>query len=692
MCSMHVVYSTGLTIRAKAYLKGQREGKAVLYKLGAYPYGAIAPVQFLWQAPPPSAADSAPTKAGGRGQKKPTKLWIWCHAAAQDQVLCELSRAIKAYNCVMNQLDSELLPTRELSAEPGGKTTPPLSVARRNLVRFRLVGPRSHAVLMETLKPVWVSSDSNSDSGCSGSVSESESDKDGWPGGVSYPAVPKAGSEEKGESAEKWWVGGDMRVHLDLHEEALAKDYPAIRSAAGPAHFSRGAVIGMCVQDPRLFTPSERTDMVSSHYPKKHGTLDELCGNLTEEECGNLDTMSSPLVSSEDPSCSPDPLSPLPASLPPEVSYSPVWDTLVCDVVTESKLPDNELNRRRSERFVKSAVLNMGREAPQIPVMLIQQSPQSGASNDLGCGWDLIVPPNWSMAFWVALVYRGARASGVKELEKCSLESQLLHFPQDFPDTATGKQYNSEQRKQLEAHYLKRPPAKRVNYGKLLVPTPFHVRWEDLVYSWSKKVTSDLFTGGDGISEEEEEEASPPLAKRARLEGGDKASKFGVSRTSPCSTASSLSAYHGNHGEIYVLRAKQDLNSLRLFITSVLAGLKRSAGAVVSADTAVCGIFSASVQNFTIDSLLEEHVNSLVPVRVNILHSGTLHGLDCLSLPSPADLQSVASADLSEPFSGPVEEVNKHGMTVLWREELVVGSTPLSRLDVRAVRRKKGEH
>lgn len=666
-----VVSCTGLTIRAKAYLKGQREGKAVLYKHGAYPYGAIAPVQFLWQPPPPSAADSAPTEAGGRGQKKPTKLWIWCHAAAQEHVLSELKGAIKAYNCIMMQLDSELQPTGELPGEgkvtsfTDAKTMPPLGIARRNLVRFRLVGPRSHAVLMETLKPVW--DDDNSDSGCTGSVESDEAD-------------PMMASEEE-EPAEKWWVGGDVQAHLDLHEEALAKDYPAIRSAASPAQFSRGAVIGMCVQDPRLFTPSERTDMVSSHYPKKHWTLDELCGSLTEEGDSDLDAMSPPLACSESPSSSPPPFSPpLPANLPPEVSYSPVWDTSVCNVVTGSKLSDRTLNQRRSEQFVKSSVLNLASAAPQIPVMLIQQSPQSiggGGSNALGCGWDLIVPPNWSMAFWVALVYRGARASGLREMAKCSLESQLLHFPQDFPDTATGRQYGSEQRKQLEARYLRKPPGKRVNYGKLLVPTPFHVKWENLVHSWSKKVSSGPW--------EEVEEASPPPAKRARLEDGD---ECGVSRVSPCSTASSLNAYHGNNGEIYVLRAKQDLNLLRSFITLVLAGPKRSAAAVTSADTAERGIFNASVQNFSIDSLLEEHLNALVGVRVDIFHSGTLKGLDCLSLPSPADLQSAVATDIS----GPTEEVNKRGMTIVWREALVVGIMSLTRHEMRAAKCKKGEH
>jgi ribonuclease P/MRP protein subunit POP1 len=57
-----------------------------------------------------------------------------------------------------------------------------------------------------------------------------------------------------------------------------------------------------------------------------------------------------------------------------------------------------------------------------IPVILIQRpGVRQGTRINYGCGWDIILPPNWSMAFWLACIYRGARAAGVRELQSLAL-------------------------------------------------------------------------------------------------------------------------------------------------------------------------------------------------------------------------------------------------------------------------------
>ena len=101
-----------------------------------YPYGAIGPVQFLWQAPPPQkpvvSVEDALT-AHSPVFSRPTKLWIWSHPAMQEQVLLEVQARVAAHGVVSVSAKSLKL----------------------DLVRFRLIGPRSHALLMETLKPVF---------------------------------------------------------------------------------------------------------------------------------------------------------------------------------------------------------------------------------------------------------------------------------------------------------------------------------------------------------------------------------------------------------------------------------------------------------------------------------------------------------------------------------------------------------
>ena len=102
-----------------------------------------------------------------------------------------------------------------------------------------------------------------------------------------------------------------------------------------------------------------------------------------------------------------------------------------------------------------------------------------------GSGWDIIMPSGWAMSFWVALVYRGARTGGLQETQTIALEQGVPFFPNDFPDTPAGEEYLAKIKKDGEAEYKKRPPAKRPNYSKLGNEFPFSPPWKLLVEEWS---------------------------------------------------------------------------------------------------------------------------------------------------------------------------------------------------------------
>ena len=144
-------------------------------------------------------------------------------------------------------------------------------------------------------------------------------------------------------------------------------------------------------------------------------------------------------------------------------------------------------------RSVAGTPLDLGDDESRVPVLLIQNpgrrsiaSPGCG-HNLLGCGsgWDIIVPGGWAMAFWIALVYRGARASGLKEVDGSALEQSRLRVPGDYPDTAAGKATEKASGDALEAKHNRIPPAKRPNYVKLGVAAPFRFPWERLVEEWA---------------------------------------------------------------------------------------------------------------------------------------------------------------------------------------------------------------
>ena len=106
--------------------------------------------------------------------------------------------------------------------------------------------------------------------------------------------------------------------------------------------------------------------------------------------------------------------------------------------------------------------------------------PQTG----YGAGWDLIIPASWGMAFWLGLVYRGARVGGLRDLRSCDAEQRTQIFPDDFPDTSAGQNVQEALRLDLQTKYDKMPPAKRPNYSKFECNNPFQCSWDSIISSW----------------------------------------------------------------------------------------------------------------------------------------------------------------------------------------------------------------
>ena len=666
-----------------------------MYRFGAYPYGAVAPVQFLWQAPfpanPSSPAAASDSSKPSQQLERRVKLWIWCHPAAQKAVLAELQAAVTAYNRASPERSSSTdYPSRFSSPSPPDE----VSVTVRKLLRFCLSGPRSHALLMETLKPVWRDGifpsdhDAGLEEGAEGEEGASEYEDDSDDSGMDEKIPPAP-------TVQKWWLG-EHKARLATHSEVLAREYPSIKAAAQSASFSRGAVLGMCVQDPRLFTPSVVTDMVSAYYPQKSKGLlfegDDV--GLESDSDEENDDSDDPVVPEMSPTPDIEQPPPVLPTLPPELAFSPIWDAAVCSSVSKSVASDCYLNRKRSKKLVRPSHLSLGDSAPQIPVLLIQQSAPSSSSyapsshTPLGAGWDLVLPPEWGVPFLVSLYYRGARVVGMKGLQKCSLETLSPHFPHDFPDTSAGSLHNTDQRKELEVRYTKRPPDKRPNFGRLCVPNPFHCPWENLVETWIRNHKS----GWDdacrvGIKRLAEHTQQGSISKIIKLDGLEHAEscvaepvegeRGGIDYISN----NAYAARAGDSQSFYVVRSRDDLNSLRVFIEgAVNNSTKRSSRFSVS----------DAIQRCSIDYLLEKHVNSLVAVKLEAHGAGrSFAPLSTISLPQLSDLRSLLDSGPSCPFTGPSERIDKRGMTIMWNEKVVVGTSSLCKKERKAIVKKK---
>ncbi|KAL1232577.1 Ribonucleases P/MRP protein [Trichinella spiralis] len=125
-----------------------------------------------------------------------------------------------------------------------------------------------------------------------------------------------------------------------------------------------------------------------------------------------------------------------------------------------------------------------------VPVLLIQRPGSQDENDHLGCGWDLVVPSDWGMEFWLAMQYSTARAVGLDHSRMLAAERGVFHFPEAWHDCPAGQTWNADCCERDLQAYKKRPKNRRLRYDKLKVKYPFEFPWAELNAIWTK-TTSD---------------------------------------------------------------------------------------------------------------------------------------------------------------------------------------------------------
>ena len=782
--------STGPTPAGKAYEDGRRAGHCVMYHSGTYPFGAVGPVEFLWQPV--------------NDVVRVTKLWLTVSPTIHDEVMRELTVAVEMFTggCCDNRLENG-------EKSQGSKVT--VTSLRDEFVRFRLVGPRSHAIVMETIKPV---TDDDKKPTTASELAEKPSSY--TQPDLSHVPIPIP-----------WW---NEDPNLPAHTELLGNMLENLRNARDPGEFPVGTVVGVVVQDPRLFTPSKKSDMVSEFYPKRkvdwwgggggggggrgerggegererkrrkelegeevEGVVEEM-DEEDEEEEGEVEEMAvlveeeeeekkeraevveevavleekeeeerevegrggGKAEEKEDQTDTQQTYEPSTAtgegaiaavshgqtltnlSLP-NLAYSPLWCSRVRNIVSKSKIPEHILNDVRSSVLVGTNELRLGNKSPRIPIMLVRQSYASshvdgvlqlgekGRSYRTGGlksvttssveGWDLLLPREWAMAFWVAMVYRGARACGRAALQKCHLETGCPFFPDDYLDTRAGRVEGERRGREAEAKYRRYPPDKRRNYGKLSIQNPFRSPWGELVREWKEKrsrlicevpVEEDAGVCSpdeDGGKMEGERSVGGGTGRGTsnRLEGevADGGSQMGEEVGSEPPTKRIKLADNGNDTiapeapiskDFYVLRSKSSLLSLSRFFNALAVMKQAHNSSTTSGETKILESaknqsFHSLVKDFEIDKLLQEHSQALIGVSFEMLHRGNATSNDIISVPTLSDLKNLG--DSGKNFDGPEETLCSRGLTVVEGDVVCVGVSGVSRGKLAEVKRER---
>lgn len=216
-----------------------------------------------------------------------------------------------------------------------------------------------------------------------------------------------------------------------LHQvRSAGQELECLRNVRSAASLPRGCVLALDVEDPRASFPPKRTG---------EG------GNLAKAEGATLVTLAEGFSSVRD---------------------SDLWST--------------ELRREACDR----AHHKDGSKWNDVPIICMQRMSAAEWANDsaFASGWDIVAPAGWGMAFWISFMYaNGARAAGQRELRHIALETGISVFPDDYQDTEGGRAVMEPLEKRTEARHARRPPAKRVNYTKYRIASPFRVDLHALV-------------------------------------------------------------------------------------------------------------------------------------------------------------------------------------------------------------------
>jgi ribonuclease P/MRP protein subunit POP1 len=300
----------GLTFGAKAFLNGRREGSVMLYHQNAFPYGAIGRVNFLWKPAEVKSDDNVQEVNESR------HLWIWVHPGFCQELLDEL---ILLFNFVEvnSATDTELSKrTEELAAESSrrdtkmsdetvsspakkkcklievnankkdvektkletrnipfirtpkyqsGTSSVRMILLKDTLNRFRLTGPLSQAVLLESLH---VANILEVVSGKTKIDSKMEEDSLDMRTVCLQSSHASDDNRMMGGPGDWWTEFYGVSHHKDswYYQEAL---WHTLKGAGSPAQLPPHLVLALTILDPRLQLPSKRTKAV----PDKRGEV-----------------------------------------------------------------------------------------------------------------------------------------------------------------------------------------------------------------------------------------------------------------------------------------------------------------------------------------------------------------------------------------------------------------------------------
>ncbi|KAJ3305208.1 hypothetical protein HDU76_005050 [Blyttiomyces sp. JEL0837] len=160
---------------------------------------------------------------------------------------------------------------------------------------------------------------------------------------------------------------------------------------------------------------------------------------------------------------------------PSGTSVSTIYDLESRRRVEISQPKEGEINRTKSN-------INMGLPAilqkATFPILLIQRQSSIHHSNgkvtaEVLAGWDIVAPSCWAVSLWKSFTFCGARAIGIEDRRNIYFETGIPSFPEDYPESQAHVEWAQQIGAELKQVWEKKPKAKRINYEKFGIQSPF---------------------------------------------------------------------------------------------------------------------------------------------------------------------------------------------------------------------------
>ena len=136
-----------------------------------------------------------------------------------------------------------------------------------------------------------------------------------------------------------------------------------------------------------------------------------------------------------------------------------------------TRLPSQKAINRRKSLAKPGAFPDILETDPQIPIMLFTSRTAALASSQ-GL-WTLLAPWKCILPIWYGLMHYplstggNPRFGGIQELRQTHFEQRVPWFPADYPGTAAGFEWESEEIRKRKAAWERRPKGKRIEWDSL---------------------------------------------------------------------------------------------------------------------------------------------------------------------------------------------------------------------------------